>query len=70
MQRLVVHPSPIKGRQLVLVPTALVPHDPRLVTDDMVALRFAALKGVGAAAAATAVRPELLQEGLVEVLPP
>lgn len=50
--------------------TALVPHDPRLVTDDMVALRFAALDGVGIAQLpATVVRPDLLQARLVEVMP-
>jgi DNA-binding transcriptional LysR family regulator len=50
--------------------TALVPHEPRLVTEDMVALRFAALEGVGVAQLpATVVRPDLLQGRLVEVLP-
>lgn len=50
--------------------TALVPHEPRLVTDDMVALRFAALAGVGVAQLpATVVRADLLEGRLVEVLP-
>jgi DNA-binding transcriptional LysR family regulator len=50
--------------------TALVPHEPRLVTEDMVALRFAALEGVGVAKLpATVVRADLLQGRLVEVLP-
>jgi DNA-binding transcriptional LysR family regulator len=50
--------------------TALVPHDPRLVTEDMVALRLAALEGVGVAQLpATVVRADLLQGRLVEVLP-
>lgn len=50
--------------------TALVLHEPRLVTDDMVALRFAAIEGVGVAQLpATAVRHDLLQGALVEVLP-
>lgn len=50
--------------------TALVPHSPRLVTEDMVALRFAALEGVGIAQLpATVVRPDLLQARLVEVMP-
>lgn len=50
--------------------TALVPHEPRLVTEDMVALRFAALEGVGVAQLpATVVRPDLLHGRLVEVLP-
>lgn len=49
---------------------ALVPHDPRLVTEDMVALRLAALEGVGIAQLpATVVRPDLLQGRLVEVMP-
>jgi len=50
--------------------TALVPHAPRLVTEDMVALRFAALEGVGIAQLpATVVRPDLLSGRLVEVMP-
>ncbi len=50
--------------------TALVPHEPRLVTEDVVALRFAALGGVGVAQLpATVVRPDLLQHRLVEVIP-
>lgn len=50
--------------------TALVPHEPRLVTEDMVALRFAALEGVGIAQLpATVVRPDLLHARLIEVMP-
>lgn len=50
--------------------TALVGHQPRLVTDDLVALRFAALEGVGIAQLpATVVRNDLQQGRLIEVLP-
>ncbi|MGH8246407.1 MAG: LysR substrate-binding domain-containing protein, partial [Gammaproteobacteria bacterium] len=50
--------------------TALVPHAPRLVTEDLVALHFAAIEGVGVAQLpATVVRPDLLEGRLVEVMP-
>jgi DNA-binding transcriptional LysR family regulator len=50
--------------------TALVPHEPRLVTDDMVALRFAALRSVGVVQLPTMlVREDLRENRLVDVLP-
>lgn len=50
--------------------TALVPHTPRLVTDDMVALRFAALRSVGVVQLPTMlVREDLREKRLVDVLP-
>ncbi|MGJ7529599.1 LysR family transcriptional regulator [Variovorax sp. GB1P17] len=50
--------------------TAEVRHQPRLVTDDMVALRFAALQGVGVAKLPTMMVHEDLKAGrLVDVLP-
>ncbi|HVL72223.1 MAG TPA: LysR family transcriptional regulator [Beijerinckiaceae bacterium] len=50
--------------------TARIPHDPRLVTEDMVALRFAALQGVGVVQMPTMMVGRDLAEGaLVEVLP-
>ncbi|MGH6625100.1 MAG: LysR family transcriptional regulator [Burkholderiaceae bacterium] len=50
--------------------TALVRHEPRLIADDMVALRFGVLKGVGVAQLPTMmVYKELLEGSLVEVLP-
>lgn len=49
---------------------AVVPHAPRLVTDDMTALRLAALEGVGVVQLpAMMVRKDLEQGALVEVLP-
>jgi DNA-binding transcriptional LysR family regulator len=50
--------------------TALIPHAPRLITEDMVALRFAALQGIGVAQFPTMVVRADLQNGtLVDVLP-
>lgn len=50
--------------------TALIPFTPRLVTEDMVALRFAALRGVGVAQFPTMVIGADLAAGtLVDVLP-
>lgn len=50
--------------------TAVVPHSPRLVTDDMAALREAALKGVGIVQLPTMMIWEDVQAGrLVHVLP-
>ncbi len=50
--------------------TAVIPHHPRLITEDMVALRFAALRGVGIAQFPTmVVGPDLENGALVEVLP-
>lgn len=50
--------------------TALVRHEPRLVSGDMVALRLAALHGIGIAQLPTMmVREELVQGTLVDVLP-
>lgn len=50
--------------------TARVPHEPRLVTDDMVALRLAALRSVGVVQLPTMMVREDLREGrLVDVLP-
>ncbi len=50
--------------------TATVPHDPRLVTEDMVALRQAALSGIGVCQFPTMVVQEDLAAGrLVDILP-
>lgn len=50
--------------------TAIVRHRPRLVTEDMVALRLAALRGVGICQLPTMVVRQDLKEGtLVDVLP-
>jgi DNA-binding transcriptional LysR family regulator len=50
--------------------TALIPHKPRLITEDMVALRFAALRGIGVAQFPTmVVRADLKNGALVDVLP-
>lgn len=50
--------------------TALVPHAPRLVTDDMVQLRLAALHGVGVVQLPAMMVGEDLQVGtLIDVLP-
>jgi len=50
--------------------SAVVPHSPRLVTDDMTALRLAALEGVGVVQLPTVmVRQDLEQGALVEVVP-
>ncbi|MBN9004391.1 MAG: LysR family transcriptional regulator [Rhizobiales bacterium] len=50
--------------------TALIPHKPRLITEDMVALRFAALQGIGIAQFPTMViRSDLKNGTLVDVLP-
>ncbi|MGB3273266.1 MAG: LysR family transcriptional regulator [Xanthobacteraceae bacterium] len=50
--------------------TALIPFTPRLVTEDMVALRFAALRGIGVAQFPTMVIGADLAAGtLVDVLP-
>lgn len=50
--------------------TALIPYAPRLITEDMVALRFAALKGIGLAQFPTMVIGNDLRDGtLVDVLP-
>ncbi|MBN9594843.1 MAG: LysR family transcriptional regulator [Afipia sp.] len=50
--------------------TAVVPHSPRLITDDMAALREAALKGVGIVQLPTMMVWEDVQAGrLVHVLP-
>ena len=50
--------------------TALVPHKPRLVTDDMVALRLAALAGVGVVQLPPMmVRSDLIDGTLVDVMP-
>ncbi|RDL48271.1 HTH-type transcriptional regulator DmlR [Ensifer sp. M14] len=49
---------------------AIVRHNPRLVTEDMVALRLAALKGVGVTQLPTMVVRQDLKDGtLVDVLP-
>jgi DNA-binding transcriptional LysR family regulator len=49
--------------------TAVIPHRPRLITEDMVALRFAALHGVGVCQFPTMVIGKDLSEGrLVDVL--
>lgn len=50
--------------------TALVHHEPRLLTSDLVTLRFAALQGVGVAQMPLLmVRQDLAQGRLVEVVP-
>ncbi|EDP64855.1 Trancriptional regulatory protein, LysR family [alpha proteobacterium BAL199] len=50
--------------------TAIVRHNPRLVTEDMVALRLAALRGVGVAQMPVMViKHDLQEEALVNVLP-
>ena len=50
--------------------TALIPYTPRLITEDMVALRFAALRGIGVAQFPTMVVGTDLANGtLVDVLP-
>lgn len=50
--------------------TATVPHDPRLVTEDMVALRQAALSGIGVCQFPTMVVQEDLAAGrLIDILP-
>lgn len=50
--------------------TAKVRHEPRYVTDDMVALRIAALRGIGVAQLPTMmVRNDVLKGALVDVLP-
>jgi len=50
--------------------TALIPYTPRLITEDMVALRFAALKGIGVGQFPTMVIQSDLDSGaLVDVLP-
>lgn len=50
--------------------TALIPHAPRLITGDMVALRFAALRGIGVGQFPTMVVEADLDSGaLLDVLP-
>lgn len=50
--------------------TALIPYAPRLITEDMVALRFAALRGIGVGQFPTmVVKADLDSGALVEVLP-
>jgi DNA-binding transcriptional LysR family regulator len=50
--------------------TALIPHKPRLITEDMVALRFAALRSIGVAQFPTMVIGNDLKNGtLIDVLP-
>jgi DNA-binding transcriptional LysR family regulator len=50
--------------------TALIPYAPRLITEDMVALRFAALQGVGVGQFPTmVVKADLDSGALVDVLP-
>jgi len=50
--------------------TALIPHKPRLITEDMVALRFAALRSIGVAQFPTMVIGADLKNGtLIDVLP-
>jgi DNA-binding transcriptional LysR family regulator len=50
--------------------TAIVPHDPRLVTEDMVALRQAALSGIGVGQFPTMVVQDDLSAGrLIDILP-
>lgn len=50
--------------------TALIPYTPRLITEDMVALRFAALRGIGVAQFPTmVVQADLAAGTLVDVLP-
>lgn len=62
--------SDLVTRKLADSATALVPHRPRLVTEDMVALRLAALTGIGVAQFPTMVVGEDLAAGrLVDILP-
>lgn len=50
--------------------TAIIPHRPRLVTEDMVALRLAALAGIGVCQLPTMVIRQDLKDGqLVDILP-
>ncbi|MGO4840187.1 LysR substrate-binding domain-containing protein, partial [Rhizobiaceae sp. 2RAB30] len=50
--------------------TAHIPHRPRLITEDMVSLRLAALRGVGVAQFPTmVVRGDLDAGTLVDVMP-
>lgn len=50
--------------------SATVPHEPRFVTEDMMALRLAALRGVGVLQLPTmVVKRDLLEGTLVDVLP-
>ncbi|MBN9149316.1 MULTISPECIES: LysR family transcriptional regulator [unclassified Nitrobacter] len=50
--------------------TALIPYSPRLITEDMVALRFAALHGIGVGQFPTmVVKADLDAGALVDVLP-
>ncbi len=50
--------------------TALVPHQPRLVTDDMIQMRLAALQGVGVVQLPTMMVDKDLADGtLIDVLP-
>ena len=50
--------------------TALIPYTPRLITEDMVALRFAALRGIGVGQfPAMVVEADLDNGTLVDVLP-
>ncbi|WP_438277382.1 LysR family transcriptional regulator [Nitrobacter sp.] len=50
--------------------TALIPYTPRLITEDMVALRFAALRGIGVGQFPTmVVKADLDSGALVDVLP-
>jgi DNA-binding transcriptional LysR family regulator len=50
--------------------TALIPYRPRLITEDMVALRFAALRGIGVGQFPTMmVEADLASGALVDVLP-
>jgi DNA-binding transcriptional LysR family regulator len=50
--------------------TALIPYAPRLITEDMVALRFAALRGIGVGQFPTmVVKADLDSGALVDVLP-
>lgn len=50
--------------------SAAIRHEPRLVTEDMVALRFAALRGVGVVQMPTmVVGPDLREGTLVDVIP-
>lgn len=50
--------------------SALIPFTPRLITEDMVALRFAALRGIGVAQFPTMVIAGDLKDGtLIDVLP-
>ena len=50
--------------------TANIPHTPRFVTDDMLALRTAALQGIGVAQLPTmVVKQDLLDGSLIDILP-